>query len=483
MGALSNLEPRDVFSYFEYVSSVPRGSGNTRQISDLCVRFAKERGLRFRQDALNNVVIRKDASPGYEGAAPVILQGHLDMVCARDETSPIDMAREAITLCTDGVSIWADGTSLGADNGVAAAMILAVLADDSLPHPPLEAVFTVDEEVGMIGAAGLDCSDLKGRRLLNLDSEEEGVFTVSCAGGLRLDCFLPTARQPLSDEVGYTLTLDGLLGGHSGVEIDRGRANANHVMGRVLYMARTAALSLRLAALRGGEFDNVICPSCTASVAVSEEDAPALARFVRNFEAVLQNEYAASDPGLTLAAAPCAPGAALDAADTARLLNLLFLLPQGVQARSLDIPGLTETSLNLGIVALEDDGLYFTESLRSSVETRKELLCRKIAALVSLAGGKLTERGRYPSWQYRRDSALRELVLSAWRDVSGTEGRIDATHGGLECGLFMGKLPGLDAVSFGPELHDVHSPRERADVASVGRTYALLCEILRRCKD
>ncbi|MCR5575475.1 MAG: aminoacyl-histidine dipeptidase [Oscillospiraceae bacterium] len=483
MGVLSELEPRDVFSYFEYLSSVPHGSGSTKQISDLCVRIAKERGLRCRQDGLNNVVIRKDASPGYEGAAPVILQGHLDMVCAKDDGCPIDMAHEAIRLCTDGVSVWAEGTSLGADNGAAVAMILAVLADDSLPHPPLEAVFTVDEEVGMDGAAGLDCSDLRGRRLLNIDSEEEGVFTVSCAGGLRLDCFLPLRRQPLSGGACYTLTLDGLLGGHSGVEIDRGRANANHVMGRVLYMARAAVPSLRVADVRGGQFDNVICPLCEAKVAVAEADAPALARFVGNFEAVLQNEYASSDPGLRLSCAPCAADAALDAADTEKLLNLLFLLPQGVQARSLDIPGLTETSLNLGTIALEDDGLYFTESLRSSVETRKELLRRKIAALVSLAGGTLTERGRYPSWQYRRQSALRELVLDAWRDVSGTEGRIDATHGGLECGLFMGKLPGLDAISFGPELHDVHSPRERMDVASVGRTYALLREILRRCTE
>ena len=483
MGVLSTLEPRDVFSYFEILSSVPHGSGNTKQISDLCVRFAEEHGLRCRQDKLNNVVIWKDASPGYEGAMPVILQGHLDMVCAKDDDCPIDMAHDPIRLRTDGESVWAEGTSLGGDDIAAVAMALAALADDSLPHPPLEAVFTVDEETGMDGAHGLDCSDLKGRRLLNIDSEDEGVFTVSCAGGLRLDCTLPAERKMLSGERVYDLTLEGLLGGHSGVEIDKGRANANHLMGRVLYMARLAAPSLRLADIRGGQFDNVICRVCTARAAVDEAEAEAFERFVRNFEAVLKNEYAVSDPGLLLRCAPGEADAALDDADTARLLDLLFLLPQGVQAKSLDFAGLTETSLNLGVISLEADGLHFTESLRSSVETRKELLRRRIRALVALAGGTVAERGRYPSWQYRRVSRLKDLALDVWRDVTGKEGRIHATHGGLECGLFMDKIPGLEAISFGPELTDIHSPREKLDVASVQRVYAFLCELLRRCTD
>ena len=457
MGVLSHLEPKDVFSYFEYLSSVPHGSYNTKQISDLCVQFAREHGLRCRQDALNNVVIWKDASPGCEQAAPVILQGHLDMVCAKADGCPLDMAREPIRLRTDGKSVWAEGTSLGGDDGVAVAMALAVLADDSLKHPPLEAVFTVDEEVGMDGAAGLDCSDLKGRLLLNIDSEDEGVFTVCCAGGLRLDCALPAASRPLDGERGFMLSITGLLGGHSGVEIDKGRANANHLMGRVLYMACDAVPGLRLAGLRGGQFDNVICRACEAKVAVPAADVPAFERFVEEVET------------------------ALSADDTARLTELLFLLPQGVQERSLDFPGLTETSLNLGMISLNPDGLRFTYSLRSCVDSRKELLRRRVRAAVERAGGTVSERGNYPSWQYRRDSALRALVLDAWRAVSGSEGRIHATHGGLECGLFMGKLPGLDAVSFGPDLKDIHSARERLDVASVQRVYALVCEILRRC--
>lgn len=482
MGILSDLEPKNVFRYFEYICSVPHGSGNTKQISDLCVAFAREHGLKYRQDEANNVVIWKDASAGYESAEPVILQGHIDMVCAKTGDCAKDMAREPIDLVTDGEFVWADKTSLGGDDGVAVAIAMAILADDTLPHPPIEAVFTVDEEVGMDGAFALDCSDLKGRRLLNIDSEDEGVFTVSCAGGMRLDSVLPGERKPLAGEAVYALTLTGLLGGHSGVEIDKGRANANHLMGRVLYMARLACPGLRLADLRGGEFDNVICRECTAKAAVPADEAAAFEVFVREFAATLRNEYAAADPELTLICERAAADGALDAETTARLLHVLFLLPQGVQEMSRDFPGLVQTSLNLGVIALEADGLHYTHSIRSSIASQKELLRRKLHAAAEGAGGSVGERGDYPNWQYRKDSALRETVLDAWRDLTGREGRVDATHGGLECGLFIAKLPGLDAVSLGPDLTDVHSPRERLSVASTARVYALVCEILRRCR-
>ena len=482
MGILSELEPKNVFHYFEYISSVPHGSGNTKQISDLCVAFAREHGLRYRQDEVNNVVIWKDASPGYESAEPIILQGHIDMVCAKTGDCTKDMAAEPIDLVTDGAYVWADKTSLGGDDGVAVAMAMAILADDTLQHPPIEAVFTVDEEVGMDGAFALDCSDLKGRRMLNIDSEDEGVFTVSCAGGMRLDSFLPAVRKPLAGEAVCALTLTGLLGGHSGVEIDKGRGNAIHLMGRVLHTAQSACPGLRLADLNGGQFDNVICRECTAAVAVPAAEAEAFEAFVREFDATLRNEYAASDPGLTLTCARASADGALDAETTARLLHVLFLLPQGVQEMSCDFPGLVQTSLNLGIISLEADGLHYTHSIRSSFASQKELLRRKLHAAAEYAGGSVSERGDYPNWQYRKDSAFRTTVEEAYRDLTGKEGRIDATHGGLECGLFIAKLPGLDAISLGPNLTDVHSPRERLDVASTARVYALVCEVLRRCR-
>lgn len=482
MSVLSGLEPKDVFAYFEKLCSVPHGSHNTKQISDLCVGFAKELGLRWRQDEVNNVVIWKPASPGYEGAEPVILQGHMDMVCVKTADCPKDMATEGLDLRTDGEWVWAEKTSLGGDDCIAVAMILAILADDSLPHPPLEAVFTVDEEVGMDGAFALDCSDLKGRKLVNLDSEEEGVFTVSCAGGVRLDCFLPGKQQLLSGETGFAVTLDGLLGGHSGAEIHKGRASANQVMARVLYSAAERGLELRLADIRGGKFDNVICPKNQAIAALPENQAEAFQALIREFDSVLKNEYAGCDDGISLRCEPCRLSGALSREDSFHILRTLLTLPQGVQAMSATFPGLVQTSLNLGVMGLEEDGLHFSVSVRSCIASQKEMVAQKVRAIVSGAGGTVTQRGNYPGWQYAVQSALREDALAAYKAVTGKEGRIEATHGGLECGLFISKLPGLDAISIGPELHDIHSFQERLSIASTRWVYEMTCDLLRRSK-
>ena len=482
MAVLSNLAPKDVFSYFEKLCAVPHGSGNTEIISDLCAGFARELGLRHRQDGANNLVIWKDGTPGYENAAPVILQGHLDMVCAKTEDCPKDMAKEGLDLATDGEWVWAEKTTLGGDNCIAVAMILAILADDSLPHPPIEAVFTTDEEVGMDGAFALDCSDLKGRELLNLDSEEEGVFTVSCAGGARLDCVLPGAAERLDGDVGYVVTLSGLKGGHSGGDIHLGRASANHLMGRVLYNAMEHCPGLRLADLRGGRFDNVICSRNDALVAVPQSEAAALEAFLEEFGAVLKNEYAGCDEGLTLTWESRALSSALNAEVTRHILHVLLALPQGVQAMSVDFPGVVQTSLNLGVMSMESDGLHFSYSFRSSIASQKAMLLQRVRSIVEYAGGTVSERSNYPGWQYVRQSAMRERLLGAYQDLTGKEAVIEATHGGLECGLFIEKIPGLDAVSLGPELQDVHSPRERLSVGSTERVYRLVCEFLKRSK-
>lgn len=482
MAVLSGLEPQKVFEYFEKLCAVPHGSHNTKQISDLCVSFAQELGLKYRQDEVNNVVIWKEATPGYETATPVILQGHLDMVCVKTEDCAKDMAREGLDLVTDGAWVWADKTSLGGDNGIAVAMILAILADDDLPHPPLEAVFTVDEEVGMDGAFALDCSDLRGKKLVNLDSEEEGVFTVSCAGGMRLDCYLAGEQSPLHGEVGYTVALTGLLGGHSGGEIHKGRASANHVMGRVLYNAMERVEGLRLADIRGGRFDNVICSSNQAKVAVPEDQTERFETFIREFDAVLKNEYAGVDDGITLTCQRTELDSALSQKATFRMLRVLLVLPQGVQAMNVDFPGLVQTSLNLGTIGVEADGLYFSISIRSCIASQKTMVAQKVRAIVASARGTVTERGNYPGWQYAKESILREDVLASYRTVSGKEGRIEATHGGLECGLFIEKIPGLDAVSMGPELHDVHSVKEKLSVSSTKLVYEMTCELLKRSR-
>ena len=482
MAVLSNLEPKAVFEYFEKLCAVPHGSGNTKIISDLCVGFAKELGLKWRQDALNNVVIWKGGTPGYENAEPVILQGHMDMVCAKTEHCDKDMTREGLDLATNGEYVWAEETSLGGDNCIAVAMALALLADKTMPHPPLEAVFTVDEEVGMEGAFGLDCSDLKGRQLLNLDSEEEGVFTVSCAGGVRMDCRLPGSRGPLTGETGYAVTISGLQGGHSGADIDKGRDSANVLAGRVLYSAMERVPGLRLADVRGGKFDNVICPFNVAKVAVPAGKEAEFEAFIREFDGVLKNEYAGCDEGVTLVCQRTAVETALSPEDTHRILRTLLALPQGVQAMNADFPGLVQTSLNLGVMSVEADGLHLTLSIRSCIASQKAMLCQRVRAVIETGGGTAEERSGYPGWQYQRESAMRQRLMEVYRDLNGKDAVIEATHGGLECGLFIEKLPGLDAVSLGPELRDIHSPRERLGVASTQRVYRLVCEFLKRSK-
>ena len=482
MAAISGLKPEKVFEYFEKLCSVPHGSGNTKIISDLCVELAKELGLKYRQDSSNNVIIWKDGSAGYEKSEPIILQGHIDMVCAKTDDCAKDMAKEGLDLRTDGEWVWADKTSLGGDNGIAVAMILAILADDTLLHPPLEAVFTVDEEVGMDGAFALDCSDLKGKKLMNLDSEEEGEFTVSCAGGVRADCTLPGKREALGGESCCAVTISGLQGGHSGMDINSGRGNANVLMGRVLYSAMEQLPGLRLAAMQGGRFDNVICPRCDAVVAVPAGKEADFEQFIRGFDATLKNEYAGCDDGVTLECAKTEAVPAVSAEATSVMLHTLLALPQGVEAMNVDFPGLVQTSLNLGVARLTEDGLQLSYSIRSCIASQKAMLAQRVRAIVEFAGGTVSERSNYPGWQYARDSKFRELVLDAYRDISGTEGKIVATHGGLECGLFIEKIPGLDAISLGPELHDVHSVRERLSVPSTERVYALVCEVLKRSK-
>ena len=482
MAVLTGLKPEKVFAYFEKLCSVPHGSGNTKAISDMCVGFAKELGLRYRQEPCNNLIIWKDASPGYETSEPIILQGHIDMVCAKTDDCTKDMKTEGLDLRTDGQWVWADKTSLGADNGIAVAMILAIMADDTLPHPPLEAVFTVDEEVGMDGAFALDCSDLKSKRLLNLDSEIEGVFTVSCAGGMRADCLLPGKPETAAGMDGYTVTIAGLKGGHSGGDIHLGRGNANQLMGRVLYSAMERFRGLRLAAVSGGQFDNVICSRCDATVALPAGHGADFEAFIREFDATLKNEYAGCDDGVTVSCEAAAADTAVSAETTSVMLHTLLALPQGVQAMNVDFPGLVQTSLNLGVLRLAEDGLHITFSIRSCIASQKEMLAQRVHAIVEFAGGSVTERGKYPGWQYVRQSHFRDSVLEAYHDITGKDGIIEATHGGLECGLFIEKIPGLDAISMGPEMHDVHSVRERLNAASTERTYELLCEALKRCK-
>lgn len=481
MAVLDHLEPRGVFHYFEELCAIPHGSGNTKLVSDWLVSFAKERNLEHYQDELNNVIIIKEASVGYENAEPVILQGHMDMVCEKAPDCTKDMAVEGLDLAVDGDTVLARGTTLGGDDGIAVAMMLAVLDDDTMCHPRLECVFTVDEETGMEGAMGLDVTPLKARRLLNLDSEDEGVFTVSCAGGNLTTCEIPVKRAPYPFAGGVCLTIrvEGLLGGHSGAEIHKGRANANVLMGRILF---NVAPNLRIVSVNGGLKDNAIPVSAAAVVCVKDPD------FVRvtcgTLEAAFRNEYAVTDPDIRVFVDAGGEGLPMDWPSTKHIITLLTCCPNGIYAMSPDIPGLVQTSLNLGILATAEDHVTVSFCVRSSIESQKEMLVEKLCQLMTTMGENVTlsVAGDYPGWQYRHDSPLRDLMTEVFTEQYGYAPKIEAIHAGLECGLFCGKIPGLDCVSVGPDMQDIHTFRERLHIASTQRLWAMVVETLRRMK-
>lgn len=479
---LDRLAPEAVFHYFEELCQIPHGSRNTKAISDYCVAFARARGLWVYQDELNNVIIKKPASAGYEAAPTVILQGHLDMVAEKDADCPLDLSRDGLRLRVEGDLISAQGTTLGGDDGIAVAMTLAVLDSSELAHPALEAVFTVDEEIGMEGAQGLDFSQLSGRRMLNIDSEDEGVFTVSCAGGASAHVQLPMQTQSYAG-VGTRLCVSGLTGGHSGQEIDKGRANANILLGRIL-AAMLEKLPVRLVEAAGGQKDNAIPNSACALLAMQEQTLPAAAELVATYAAQLRKEYAQTEPGLQLSLERTEPVTqALEPSAALRAVRFLLLVPNGIAAMSRDIPGLVQTSCNLGIFALEKNALRAVSSVRSSIATQKQMLLERFAALSALLGGTLSVTGAYPAWEYRRVSPLREVMAAVYARQTGKAAKIEAIHAGLECGLFAGALEGLDCVSFGPELTDIHTTRERMSIASVQRTWEFLTAVLAELKE
>lgn len=479
MAVLDQLEPKNVFRFFEEMCAIPHGSYNTKAVSDWCVAFAKARGLEHYQDEMNNVILIKEASAGYEEAEPVILQGHLDMVCEKAPGCEKDMDREGLDLAVEGDYIYAEGTTLGGDDGIAVAMALAALDDDSLPHPRLEVILTTEEEVGMDGAMALDVSPIRGRKMLNLDSEAEGIFTVSCAGGSMAACGLPVARAPFGGDI-LRVRVEGLTGGHSGAEIHKGRANASMLLGRLL-LAMAAETELRLVSADGGLKDNAIPVAAEAVVAAADgRKAKAAAE---RMAACFQVEYRRSDPMLTVTAEEAAAAwLPMDAASTERTLCLLVCAPNGVQTMSQDIHGLVQTSLNLGILKTEENAVTASFCIRSSVDSEKEMLKDRLACLLAQLGGRVSFSGEYPGWAYRPDSPLRELMTEVYREQYGWEPKVEAIHAGLECGLLAGKLPGLDCVSIGPDLLEIHTPREKMSISSVQRVWAFVREVLKRSK-
>ena len=474
---LAGLEPANVFSFFEKICSIPHGSGNTKAISDYLVSFAKENGIRYRQDELNNVLFFQEGTCGMENHAPVILQGHMDMVCEQDQDCQIDMQTQGLDIDHDGTYVFAKGTTLGGDNGIALAYALAILADRTIAHPPLEVIVTVDEEIGMLGADVVDLSMLKGRILLNLDSEEEGIFTVSCAGGATATMTLPAERRAVYGPC-IKLTVDGLQGGHSGVEIHKNRANANKVMGELLGRIQ-AIMPICITSFAGGAKDNAIPRSCQTTFVALGMNPERINDIAQKLQEEIRTQYDEPNAVIYGDNVEALGGNAMSTEQTAKLIAILCAAPNGVQKMSQDILGLVQTSLNLGIARLEEN-VELTFSVRSSVNAEKLELLAKLQEIAQFHGGTYSQMGDYPAWEYQPDSKLRETMIRVYRNMFAKEPEVVAIHAGLECGMLSEKLPGLDCVSIGPDMLDIHTSRERLHIASTERTWNFLLEILKQ---
>lgn len=487
MRILGNLNPVRVFYYFEELCKIPHGSYNTKAISDYCVTIAKELGLEVRQDNWNNVIIKKPASKGCENAPVMMIQGHLDMVCETDTDVMHDFETEGLELMIQNGFVTANGTTLGGDDGIAVAMGLAILEDNSILHPPLEVVFTTEEEVGMDGALGLDTSDLKASYLLNLDSEDEGVLTVSCAGGSTMELHR-TYKPEIMQGIPCKLTVSGLLGGHSGVEIQNGRANSNKLMAQVL-AGMNDAITYRLSSIDGGKKHNAIPRETIACIVLeSEQEFQKAASVIDRYQQLFQEAYADSDAGIVLDLQSCGVEykvknghvEVLDMDTMNQVIQLLMIIPDGVQAMSQTIQGLPETSLNLGVLttSMETNEIYMEVSNRSSNFAGLKLLEEQIQYCATLSGFTWKNQSEYPGWSYRKDSLLQTTMIEIYRKMFQKDMKIEAIHAGLECGILASKMPELDIVSMGPDILDIHTPQERLSIESVQRTYAYVLAVL-----
>jgi dipeptidase D len=475
MRVLEGLKPEKVFYYFEEISKIPRCSGKEKQVSDYLYNFAKSRNLEVIQDEHLNVIIKKPASRGYENAPVVMLQAHMDMVCEKNEGVEHDFDKDPIKLRIEDGYIYAADTTLGADNGIGVAFALSVL-DSELEHPSLEVLITTDEEKGMTGADKLDGSLFKSKYLLNLDSEEEGVFTVGCAGGSEIDFKIPVKYQNTKGRA-YKISVKGLSGGHSGVDIHKEKGNANKILGRILY---DLIDDVELASIEGGSKTNAIPREANAIVTIKTDKVP---EKIAKWSKILKNEYAFTDPSIRVALTDLNEEVfPLEKETYKKTVALINLIPVGVLSRSTAID-LVISSNNLGVIRTDEKYITLFNHPRSSVETLlTEDFIPAMMQLASILDVECVPGSYYPGWEYAKESKIRDICIEVYKDMFNKEPVVGAIHAGLECGLLMDKIPGLDAISMGPDAYDAHSPNEHVSISSVGNIYNLLCEILRRIK-
>lgn len=480
MKKLAGFKPYKVFEYFEEISAIPRGSGNMDRISNYCVDFAKAHCLKFEQDEAKNVIIFKEASLGYENAEPIILQGHLDMVCQKTEETDIDFEKDGLDIYAEEDYVKAKGTTLGADNGIAVAMILAILDSDDVKHPPIEAVFTTDEEIGMVGAGKLSFANLKGKRMINIDSESMGTVTVSCAGGSDFKMFIPVKRKSAEGRK-IKLSVKGLRGGHSGVEINSGRVNANILAARILNHLKEKA-DFDIISLNGGDKGNAIPVCCIAEILT--DDADLIVSEINSYAKIIKDEIKMRESGFMIETEIS------DKADfniiasplKEKLIFLLLCAPNGVIEMSAEIENLVETSLNLGILKTDDEQITVSFALRSNKESALRFLEEKLKTYSECIECRADSSGHYPPWEYKENSFLQDIYKKVYFEKMGTYPKIEAIHAGLECGIFSSHIRGLDCISIGPDMYGIHTVGERLSISSVKKIYDIILNVLEKCK-
>lgn len=474
------LTPSAVFDFFQQICAIPRESGNEQHITRFLLEFARSRGLEHQSDAIGNVVIRKPASPGLEHKPWVVLQSHTDMVCEKNADTVHDFTRDPIQTYVEGGWLRAKGTTLGADDGIGVAAQLAVLADEGLQHGPIECLFTVSEETGLDGARALTPDFLRGEILLNLDSEDEGELFIGCAGGIDTTArFHHSWEAPQEGFEAFEVAFTGLTGGHSGDDIDKGRANANQLLARFLWEARQGG-DLQLAHIDGGNKRNAIAREARALCLAPATRIEALRQSFAQLLGELQEEYKHTEPGLSgsLEARPL-PERVIDACTAGRLIAALHSCPHGVMAMSLELKGLVETSSNLASVKMPEDGVIrIGTSQRSALNSARHNAASRIEALFTLAGARVSHESEYPGWAPNLQSPITRVAVEAYTRRFGKAPVVRAIHAGLECGLFLTAFPRMDMISFGPTLRGVHSPDERLEIATVQKFWDLLLDIL-----
>lgn len=471
-----NLEPKEVFKWFQEINQIPRESGNEKEVSDYLVKFAKERNLEVYQDEALNVIIKKPASKGYENSEVVIIQGHMDMVCVKTENSSHNFETDPIEMFVDGDFLRAKDTTLGADDGIAVAFGLAIL-DGEYNHPAIEFLVTTNEETGMDGAMAIKAENFKGKKLINIDSEEDGIFLVSCAGGNTIETEFPIVREAL-EEKGIKIVVKGLKGGHSGGEIHKQRANANKVMARVLNSVRD--LDLKIGSITGGIKHNAIPNICKSEIYVNNLEITKIK--IEELLCKIKEEYRVEEKDFNFEIEEIELKSVYSRELSEDIIDYIMLTPDGVQSMSKDIDGLVETSLNTAVIEEDNGKIKITSALRSSSESQLDDLTYRLKLLAKRCNAIANEDARYPSWEFEKNSPLREIALKTFKEVTGVDATYNAIHAGLECGFFKKVMPDVDMISFGPDILDAHSPKERISISSTEKNFKFFVKLLENLK-